>query len=450
VIVLPANYILLERIELNASAASITFANIPQSGYTDLKVVMSARNASGTENNSIAINGSTSGFTLRGLGSDGSTTYSYSRSDNLNVFLSDGSGNTANTFSSSEIYFPNYLGSNNKSYSIDTVVENNATGASMGLQAGLWSNSAAINSITFNASNGSGSFVQYSTFSLYGLAALGTEPVIAPKASGGDVIDFDGTYWIHTFLTSGTFTPQTGLTCDYLVVAGGGGGGYAGGGAGGFRTGTSLSVAATAQTITVGAGGAGGANGTIVPGTNGTDSIFSSITSSGGGGGGGANSAPDWNGKNGGSGGGAGYSSTGSVGSAGSGNTPSTSPSQGNSGGAAVGNDRGMGGGGGAGAVGSNGTTSVQGAGGAGTANSYSGSSVTYAGGGGAGGTNVVTTPGAGGAGGGGAGGTITPYSNGVNGTVNRGGGGGGGNAGGAPNTGGSGGSGIVIIRYLA
>jgi hypothetical protein len=38
-----ANYVLLERIELNASAASVTFANIPQTGYTDLKVVLSAR-----------------------------------------------------------------------------------------------------------------------------------------------------------------------------------------------------------------------------------------------------------------------------------------------------------------------------------------------------------------------------------------------------------------------
>jgi hypothetical protein len=33
----------LERIELNATAASVTFANIPQTGYTDLKVVVSAR-----------------------------------------------------------------------------------------------------------------------------------------------------------------------------------------------------------------------------------------------------------------------------------------------------------------------------------------------------------------------------------------------------------------------
>jgi len=40
---MPANYVLLERIELNASAASVVFNNIPQSGYTDLKIEMSVR-----------------------------------------------------------------------------------------------------------------------------------------------------------------------------------------------------------------------------------------------------------------------------------------------------------------------------------------------------------------------------------------------------------------------
>jgi hypothetical protein len=59
----------------------------------------------------------------------------------------------------------------------------------------------------------------------------------------------DGTYWYHTFVSSGTFTPQKAISCDYLVVAGGGGGGQddngAGGGAGGLR-------------CTVGATGGGG------------------------------------------------------------------------------------------------------------------------------------------------------------------------------------------------
>ena len=151
-----------------------------------------------------------------------------------------GTNFTASTFDSIDLYIPNYTSSNNKSFSVDSVAENNsATVNQLDLIAGLWSQTAAITSITFTSYNAA-NFVANSTFSLYGLAALGTTPAIAPKASGGNIIDYDGTYWIHTFNTNGTFTPQTGLTCDYLVVAGGGGGGVdsrgAGGGAGGYRT----------------------------------------------------------------------------------------------------------------------------------------------------------------------------------------------------------------------
>jgi hypothetical protein len=153
----------------SGGASTIAFSSIP-STFTDLYLQISARNSSGGENTSIAINGSTSGFSLRGLGGDGSSVFAYSRSDNLNVFLADGSGNTANTFSSVSIYFPNYAGSTNKSYSIESLTENNATGATATLQAGLWSNTAAINAFTFSAGNGSGVFAQYTTAYLYGIS----------------------------------------------------------------------------------------------------------------------------------------------------------------------------------------------------------------------------------------------------------------------------------------
>jgi hypothetical protein len=444
-----ANYVLLERIELNASAASVTFANIPQTGYTDLKVVISSRQsvseASGGYYYDVTFNGTSanrSGLFLRNHnGTVTSAAYTL-------WGLSNPSDYTANTFSSCELYIPNYTSSNFKSASLDSVNENNATGIRQVLATGLWSNTAAITSVTLTP--GAGTFDANSTFSLYGIAAVGTTPAIAPKASGGNRIDYDGTYWIHTFNTNGTFTPQTALTCDYLVVAGGGGGGYAGGGAGGFRTATGFAVTTTPYSITVGAGGTFGANLTVNPGTSGNDSVFSSITSAGGGGGGGANSSPNWDGKNGGSGGGAGYSNGATVPPAGTGNTPSTSPAQGTNGGTTPASNQGQGGGGGASTAGGNGTSTASGAGGAGTASSISGTSVTYAGGGGGGATNKPTTSGAGGAGGGGAGGTQTPNTNGTSGTVNTGGGGGGGNAQGAPNAGGTGGSGIVIIRYLA
>jgi hypothetical protein len=452
---MPANYVLLERIELNASAASVTFANIPQSGYTDLKVVMSARSSySSGEGILMQFNGSSgANYFYRQLYGTGSSAGSYtpgSGQTSCLVASMGGTNYTASTFNSVEIYIPNYTSSNNKSFSVDSVAENNsATVNQLDLIAGLWSQTAAITSITFTSYNAA-NFVANSTFSLYGLAALGTTPVIAPKASGGDVIDFDGTYWIHTFLTTGAFVPQVGLTCDYLVVAGGGGSaGYNGGGAGagGLRstitaTGgggsleSALSVAKdTSYTVTVGAGGTAGNNASGSAGTAGSNSVFSTITSIGGG-----QTTSNANGSTGGSGGGGGgatgTSRTGGAGTVNQGFAGGNNVTSGN---------YPSGGGGGAGAVGSNGSGSVSGNGGNGVTTSITGTSVTYAGGGGGGSTIDGATRGTGGTGGGGNGGASG--NAGTAGTVNTGGGGGGGAH---SQNGAAGGSGIVIIRYLA
>jgi hypothetical protein len=448
---MPANYVLLERIELNASAASVTFSNIPQTGYTDLKVVMSVRNTGDFNTVGLVLNGVSTNQTARRVLGSGSA----ASSSTYTEVQDNPSSSTANTFSNGELYIPNYTSSINKSMSFDIVSENNATLAYATLEAWLWSSTAAITSVGFTGLFG-GTIAANSTFSLYGLAAVGTTPAIAPKASGGNRIDYDGTYWIHTFNTSGTFTPQTGLSCDYLVVAGGGGSaGYNGGGAGagGLRStvtatggGGSLEsalsvVSGTAYTVTVGAGGSAGNNANGSRGTNGSDSIFSTITSTGGGtSGSGSATLSVVNGSSGGSGGGAG-GATGQNATAASGTT-----NQGYAGGDNFNSGGyGSGGGGGANAVGANGTTSVSGNGGAGVATSISGSSVTYAGGGGGGSTVDGATRGTGGTGGGGNGGASA--NAGTAGTVNTGGGGGGGAH---SQNGAAGGSGIVIIRYLA
>jgi hypothetical protein len=337
------------------------------------------------------------------------------------------------------MYIPNYTSSTNKSISFDIVSENNATLAYATLEAWLWSQTAAITSIGFTGLYG-GSIASNSTFSLYGLAAVGTTPVIAPKASGGNVIATDGTYWYHAFLANGTFTPQTGLSADVLVVAGGGGAGDfygAGGGGGGLLAFTSQSLTATNYTCTVGAGGAAGVNSN---GTVGADSQFAALTlvkggGFGGGGGGGVN------GGTGGSGGGA-ASGSGSASATGG----SATSGQGNAGGNA--GSAGQGGGGGAGGAGASNSGTVGGAGGAGSSTygswgsatglGYSQNSTFYFAGGGAG-------SGVGGNGGQANGSTAISTA----GQANT------GQGGGADGTAPSflaypGGSGIVIIRYLA
>jgi len=444
---MPANMVLIEKITVGAAgASSVTFSGIPQTGYTDLVVKFAARGDAGAISRSVYLtfNGSATSYSSRYLQGDGSAASS-GTGGSTNIYAGEctASTATASTFANQELYIPNYASSNYKSVSVDSVAETNATTQYMGLQAGLWSNTAAITSI--GLAPGTGNFAQYSTFYLYGVAKLGTTPAIVPYATGGDTIMTDGTYWYHTFLSSGTFTPRKAITCDYLVVAGGGGGsgafgdGGGGGGAGGYRTsigGSPLSLGTSAYTVTVGAGGATNTNVTERA-SSGSDSVFSTITSTGGGGG----SYGSTNGGAGGSGGGSGRHNGQTSG--GAGNTPSTSPSQGNNGGNnSPSSPFPSGGGGGSSAAASNASGSTSTAGGAGTSNSISGTSVTYAGGGG--GAGIGTTAGAGGAGGGGAG---NSSGQGTTGTANTG-GGGGGSAGGSSVNGANGGSGIVIVRY--
>jgi len=248
----------------------------------------------------------------------------------------------------------------------------------------------------------------------------GPLPVTYMSGTGG-TITTDGSYKVHTFNSSGTFTPTIGNLSDgdkvqYLVIAGAGGGGSnnaGGGGAGGYRTATDFTVTNTGLTVTVGGGGAGAAG--AGAGTVGNDSDFSSINSDGGGYGGGPTGNP---GGPGGSGGG------GAGGTAGG--TSTASPNQGNDGGVGPHSLGGGGGGAGAAASGQNG--------GNGLSSSINSSAVTRAGGGG--GYNPTGGHGTGGTGGGGNAGTA--------GTVNTGSGGGADIASGGK----AGGSGLVIIRY--
>jgi len=444
---------------LGSTTASVTFSNIPQN-YTDLKVVMSMRSAD-TSNIafecSLTFNGNTTGYTAKQLYGDGSTAASSSPTIRPAGFIV-GTSATANTFSNGELYIPNYASGNNKSYSVDSVAETNATNQYMNLIAGLWSNTAAITSIAFAGT--SGSFAANSTFTLYGVSN-------GVKATGGTIICAGG-YAYHTFTSTASFLPNQQIKgAEILAVAGGGGGGaytyVSSGGSGGAGGGAGGLVGATGHTLFAGNSytalvGAGGAGVTGLSGATGTDSVFSSLTVAKGGGGGGGNATNGTVvlGLTGGSGGGSvawNYNSTASGGSGTSG--------QGNAGGgiSVGGGSRGGGGGGGAGAAGTGANldtnaVNVPGIGSAAysswglitsTGQNVSGT-VYYAGGGAgnAGGTATVA-----GAYGGGAAHTYN-LSPGNAGTANTGGGGSGSlrdNVA-SSNIGGAGGSGLIIIRY--
>jgi hypothetical protein len=157
---------LIESKTLATAAASIEFTSIPQDG-TDLVVLVSSRSdgAFTSSELDISFNGSTSNFTARYLYGSGSA--AGSTTDTTLVGVSTGANATSNTFGNATIYISNYAGSTNKSISTDSVGENNATSAFQAIAATLWSQTAAITSLTLRLDSGARNFVAGSTASLY-------------------------------------------------------------------------------------------------------------------------------------------------------------------------------------------------------------------------------------------------------------------------------------------
>ena len=155
----------------SGGASSIDFTSIPAT-YADLCVKISYRSSGSTTTavlTSIYNNDGGNNYKnlfLYGTGSGaGSGNYN---PNNSNYF---GYGNiatyTTNTFTNTEIYIPNYAGSNQKSTSGDNVAENNATASQLTFSANLWTGTTAINRITFGIYLDN--FAQYSTAYLYGI-----------------------------------------------------------------------------------------------------------------------------------------------------------------------------------------------------------------------------------------------------------------------------------------
>jgi hypothetical protein len=288
------------------------------------------------------------------------------------------------------------------------------------------------------------------------------------SATGG-TISTDGSYTLHTFTSSGTFTVQSGSkTCNVYVIGGGGSGGTDGGasssmgGAGGGLAYKQIDLSVTggsggAYTVTVGAGGA--LKTTDGTGNTGGTSTFDTLQATGGSGG--AETTATTTPASGGVGTGGTTNGTGGTGGPGK-----LSGNNGTAGGNGTNGAPGGGGGGAdddSGGDGGNGdSTYYTGGGGGGGGDSRGAGSQ-----GGAGGTGYYTggtgggDSGAGTAGGGSYGGAAgntgsSRVNNGGGGAQFGGGGGGmadGHNASGANTnveaTGGAGGSGAVIIKYL-
>jgi hypothetical protein len=155
-------------------ATSIDFTSIPAT-YTDLVIKLTARSTDPTlsySNLNMQFNGDTASnyksILAYGTGSGVGSDNAGGAINSIRFFYATGSTATSNTFASTDIYISNYAGSTQKSCSLDSVTENNATSVLTGITAGLWTGTSAITSIKLYGATYS--FTQYSTATLYGIS----------------------------------------------------------------------------------------------------------------------------------------------------------------------------------------------------------------------------------------------------------------------------------------
>jgi len=159
---------LIAKTTLGSDAANIEFTSIPGT-YTDLLLVSSLRSdrndgSSVDDQILLTVNGNTASISERYLYANNGSVSSGTSPSNY-VGGANSVVATASTFGNHELYFPNYAGSTNKSFSATGVTENNGTLAVITAIAGLWSNTAAITTLKLapglgsNWKSGSSSFL---------------------------------------------------------------------------------------------------------------------------------------------------------------------------------------------------------------------------------------------------------------------------------------------------
>jgi hypothetical protein len=159
---------LIQTTTLGTATATIEFTSIPQT-FTDLFVLISARgtNASTQVEGRLTFNGSSADFSSRVLYGNPPGGNAATFTGGYTAGVINANSSTANTFANTSVYIPNYSGSANKSFSVDSVNENNDATAFIFIVSGLWSNTAAITSIGIQAT--AGNLNTGSTASLYGI-----------------------------------------------------------------------------------------------------------------------------------------------------------------------------------------------------------------------------------------------------------------------------------------
>ena len=176
---LTGNYDALSTVTVpSGGLSSITFAGIPQTGYTHLQIrafVKTDRSTYGRDETSLRFNSdSASNYSWHTLYGNGGSASSYAVATDTNIdagYISGGAG--TDMFGGQVIDILDYTNTNKyKTIRSLSGHEQNGTIASLyniiGLSSGSWRSTSAINSITIGIISGT-LFNQYSSFALYGV-----------------------------------------------------------------------------------------------------------------------------------------------------------------------------------------------------------------------------------------------------------------------------------------
>jgi hypothetical protein len=158
---------------LGSTTGTITFSSIPAT-YTHLQIRIMSRSTRSQTGDYIAMqfNADTgSNYAYHGIGGDGSaaTAFGFATQTFMDVERAAAATATASVFGVSVVDILDYANTNKyKTMRSLGGFDNNGSGE-IYLTSGLWQNSNAITSITLKAQGGTSSFVQYSSFALYGI-----------------------------------------------------------------------------------------------------------------------------------------------------------------------------------------------------------------------------------------------------------------------------------------
>jgi hypothetical protein len=145
--------------------STITFAGIPQTGYSHLQIREISKTTSGTDSG-ITINDGTVAVYRHHVAADGSGISSFNASASAFIMFTTGSAGTS-IFSSSVVDFLDYS-SSIKTKTVRSFSGRDLNGSGfIGLASALFNTTNPITSITLTP--GSGNFAQHTQFALYGV-----------------------------------------------------------------------------------------------------------------------------------------------------------------------------------------------------------------------------------------------------------------------------------------